>query len=192
MSFITSLVKTPLIYYASSLIIEATFEKVPLLVCTTASIVAFISYLVSLCKYFYISPFVVAFSLATKRTNKIIDFLVSGISIFFKPILIVLFIYLALFVHTLVNEIFVFMSIEQFSNVKFDFYSPSNFFTNIVVSGITGMLKIFGILASSYIMWKLIVSGASWALSLVGIDGKQDDVIAQGIEANLARRAFVA
>ncbi|MCH5336006.1 MAG: hypothetical protein J1D99_01165 [Campylobacter sp.] len=54
------------------------------------------------------------------------------------------------------------------------------------------MLKIFGISASSYIMWKLIVSGASWAMSLVGIDGKQGDVIAQGIEANLARRAFVA
>lgn len=41
-------------------------------------------------------------------------------------------------------------------------------------------------------MWKLIVSGHSWAMSLVGIDGKQSDVISQGIEANLARRAFIA
>lgn len=168
---------------------EWTFEKIPLLVCTTASIIVFVSYLVSLCKYFYISPFVVAFALATKRMNKIVDFLVSGIAIFFKPILIVLFIYLALFVHTLIDEIFIFMSVEQFSGIETSWY---NFYTNFVVGAITGLLVIFGKLASSYIMWKLIISGPSWAMSLVGIDGKQDDVIAQGIEANLAKRAFVA
>lgn len=47
-------------------------------------------------------------------------------------------------------------------------------------------------LASSYIAWKLIVTGPTWALGLIGLDGKQDDAIAQGIENNLARRAFVA
>ncbi len=176
-------------YAISILLMEWTFEKVPLLVCTTASIIVFVSYLVSLCKYFYISPFVVAFALATKRMNKIVDFLVSGIAIFFKPILIVLFIYLALFVHTLIDEIFIFMSVEQFSGIETSWY---NFYTNFVVGAITGLLVIFGELASSYIMWKLIISGPSWAMSLVGIDGKQDDVIAQGIEANLAKRAFVA
>lgn len=181
---------TSLAGYALSIaLMEWTFEKVPLLVCTTASIIVFVSYLVSLCKYFYISPFVVAFALATKRMNKIVDFLVSGIAIFFKPILIVLFIYLALFVHTLIDEIFIFMSVEQFSGIETSWY---NFYTNFVVGAITGLLVIFGKLASSYIMWKLIISGPSWAMSLVGIDGKQDDVIAQGIEANLAKRAFVA
>ncbi|WP_300912366.1 hypothetical protein, partial [Helicobacter rodentium] len=160
-------------YAISILLMEWTFEKVPLLVCTTASIIVFVSYLVSLCKYFYISPFVVAFALATKRMNKIVDFLVSGIAIFFKPILIVLFIYLALFVHTLIDEIFIFMSVEQFSGIETSWY---NFYTNFVVGAITGLLVIFGELASSYIMWKLIISGPSWAMSLVGIDGKQDDV----------------
>lgn len=176
-------------YSLTILLMEWTFEKVPLLVCTTASIIVFVSYLVSLCKYFYISPFVVAFALATKRMNKIVDFLVSGIAIFFKPILIVLFIYLALFVHTLIDEIFIFMSVEQFSGIETSWY---NFHTNFVIGAITGLLVIFGKLASSYIMWKLIISGPSWAMSLVGIDGKQDDMIAQGIEANLAKRAFVA
>ncbi len=176
-------------YAFSILLMEWTFEKVPLLVCTTASIIVFVSYLVSLCKYFYISPFVVAFAMATKRMNKIVDFLVSGIAIFFKPILIVLFIYLALFVHTLIDEIFIFMSVEQFSGIETSWY---NFHTNFVIGAITGLLVIFGKLASSYIMWKLIISGPSWAMSLVGIDGKQDDMIAQGIEANLAKRAFVA
>lgn len=51
------------------------------------------------------------------------------------------------------------------------------------MGAITGLLVIFGKLASSYLMWKLIVSGPSWALSLVGIDGKQADVITQGLES---------
>lgn len=187
--WVVGAVTTITAYAISIMLMEWTFEKIPLLVCTTASIIVFVSYLVSLCKYFYISPFVVVFALATKRMSKIVDFLVSGIAIFFKPILIVLFIYLALFVHTLIDEIFVFMSVEQFSGIETSWY---NFHTNFVVGAITGLLVIFGKLASSYIMWKLIISGPSWAMSLVGIDGKQDDVIAQGIEANLAKRAFVA
>ena len=40
---------------------------------------------------FYISPFVTAWAMATKRVDKIIDFLLAGIAIFFKPVLIVLF-----------------------------------------------------------------------------------------------------
>ncbi|WP_300919074.1 hypothetical protein, partial [Helicobacter rodentium] len=154
-SYVVSGIGTLSAYTIAIMLMEWTFEKVPLLVCTTASIIVFVSYLVSLCKYFYISPFVVAFALATKRMSKIVDFLVSGIAIFFKPILIVLFIYLALFVHTLIDEIFVFMSVEQFSGIETSWY---NFYTNFVVGAITGLLVIFGKLASSYIMWKLIIS----------------------------------
>lgn len=190
LGFLTGAVASTITGYGITIyLMEITFDKVPLLVCTTASIIAFVSYLVSLCKYFYISPFVVAFSMATKRTNKIIDFLISGIAIFFKPVLIVLFIYLSLFLYTLIDEIFIFISVEQFTGIETSWY---NFHTNFIVGAITGLLVIFGKLASSYLMWKLIVSGPSWALSLVGIDGKQADVIAQGLESNLAKRAFVA
>ena len=179
-----------LVAYTSAItILQWTFEKIPLLVCTTASLIAFVSYLVSLCKYFYISPFVVAWGMATRQMNKIVQFLVTGIAIFLKPVLIVLFIYLALFVYTLIDELFLFLSIQQFSGIE---TGALNFYTNFITGAITGLLAMFGKLASAYIMWKLIISGSGWALSLVGIDGKQDDMIASGIESNLARRAFIA
>ena len=127
--------------------------------------------------------------MATKRVDKIIDFLLAGIAIFFKPVLIVLFLGLTLFLNTFIQEFFVFVSVEQFGNIKTSFW---NFHTNFVVGAIGGLLKIFGILATSYISWKLIVTGPTWALGLIGLDGKQDDMIAQGIESNLSRRAFVA
>lgn len=176
-------------YILASWLLEMTFDMIPLLAISTATLIAFVSYLVSLCKYFYISPFVTAWAMATKRVDKIIDFLLAGIAIFFKSILIVLFLYLTLFLNTLVQEFFVFVSIEQFGNIKTSFW---NFHTNFIVGAISGLLKIFGILATSYISWKLIVSGPAWALGLIGLDGKQDDAIAQGIETNLAKRAFVA
>lgn len=144
---------------------------------------------ISLCKYFYISPFVTAWAMATKRTDKIIDFLLAGIAIFFKPILIILFIYLSLFLNTLIQEFFVFVSVQQFAGIKTGMF---DFHTNFIIGAISGLLKIFGILATSYISWKLIVSGPSWALSMIGLDSKGNDMIAQGIEANLSRRAFVA
>lgn len=186
---ILSLGKVPASYYFATILAEWTFAMIPLLAISTACLIAYISYLVSLCKYFYISPFVTAWAMATKRMDKIIDFLLAGIAIFLKPILIILFLYLALFLHSVIEEFFTFVSVEQFSSIK---TSVWNFHTNFIVGAISGLLKIFGILATSYIAWKLIVTGPAWALGLVGLDGKQDDAIAQGIESNLARRAFVA
>ena len=185
---ITNIATTTAAYALTIFMAKKTLFYIPLLVCTTASIVAFIAYLVTLIKYFYISPFVVAFALTTNKMSKIVEFLVTGISIFLKPVLIVLFIGLALFVHTLIDEIFVFISIEQFTGIK---TNADDYQISFIIGAIKGLLLIFGKLASSYIIWKLIVSGPAWALSLVGVDGKQDDMISQGIEANLAKRAFV-
>ena len=186
--FIIGAVSSTAGYATAILIIQWTFENIPLLVCTTASLIAFVSYLISLIKYFYVSPFVVAFSLATKRMDKIVEFLISGMAIFLKPTLIIIFIYLSLFVHTLINEFFIFASVEQFTGIETNWY---NFHTNFIAGSIIGLLKMFGLIASAIIMWKLIISGPSWALSLVGIDGKQDDAISQSMENTLNKRANI-
>ncbi|HED5351832.1 TPA: hypothetical protein R5A90_001109 [Campylobacter jejuni] len=46
-------------------------------------------------------------------------------------------------------------------------------------------------IASAVIMWNLIIKGSSWALSLVGIDGKQSEMISQGMENTLNKRANI-
>ena len=87
-------------------IYSSLLRYLPTIIVTIAGILAFLSYFLTLCKYYYISPFVVAFALTTKRVDKIINFLITGVTIFFKPVLIVLFIYLALFFHTVIDDIF--------------------------------------------------------------------------------------
>ena len=91
--------------------------------------------------------------------------------------------------YVLIDELFVFLSVEQFTGIE---SGLSDFHTNFITGAITGLLVIFGKISSGYLMWKLIVSGPVWTLGLLGIDGKQDDVIAGGIEAHLAKRAFIA
>ncbi|RAX56393.1 hypothetical protein CCZ01_09655 [Helicobacter monodelphidis] len=169
--------------------VSAMLEKVPVLIATVAGAIAFISYLVSLLKYYYISPFVVAYAITTKKYEKIISFLISGIAIFFKPVLIVIFIFLALFIHTLVQEFFIVFSIEQFAALKMGI---ENVWAAFSIGAIKALLKIFGCLASGYIMWKIIMSGPNWALKLLGIDGSQDEAITQSLSQKLESKTLMA
>lgn len=176
-------------FVATTYIVEAMIEYVPILVATVSASLTFIGYLVSLIKYFYISPFVVAFALTTKRVDKIVAFLVSGISIFFKPVLIVLFIYLALFLHTLVKELFITFSVEQFGAIKLSDY---DFMASFAIYGIQAMLGVFGVLASSYVMWKTIIGGPDWTFKFLGLDKDTDNIISQGLSQRLEQRSFMA
>ncbi|ELU1675759.1 hypothetical protein SBP52_001727 [Campylobacter coli] len=185
---IISIGSTLIAYPVTIYMYQELFNKIPLLVATTASLIVFSSFLITLIKYFYISPFVVAYSLATKRMSKIVEFLINGISIFLTPVLIVLFIYLSLFVHTLINEFFLYIATEQFTGIE---TSWNNISTNLTIGAIIGFLTIFAKIASAIIMWQLIVKGHSWTLSLIGIDGKQGEVMAQSMEQTLNKRANI-
>lgn len=180
LAFIISFIATPWI-------METVLEKLPVIVLSVSSMIVFISYLVALCKYFYISPFVVAYGLTMKRMDKIVEFLINGIAIFFKPILIVLFIYLALFLHTLIKEFFLFSSLMQFGIFDVVDYTTFAIFTT---SFIQALLKIFSYLASAFIMWKLVIKGADWTLDLLGLKGGQDSVVADSISQRLERNVF--
>lgn len=188
-SFIGQLTGSSLGFFIATWLVEKMLSNIPVLVATVAGSIAFVGYLVSLIKYFYISPFVVAFALTTKRVDKIVSFLVSGITIFFKPILIVLFIYLALFLHTLISELFITFSVEQFGAIKVSGY---DFFATFSISGIQAMLKVFGTLASTYVMWKTIISGPDWTFKFIGLDKDTDNIVSQSLTQRLEQRSFMA
>lgn len=169
-------------------IYKKALQYIPVLTVSIATSLAFAGYLVSLCKYFYISPFVVAFSLTTKRLDKIVNFLVTGITIFFKPVLIVLFTYLALFLHTLVKEILTFSAIGQFMEISFSAMDVSG----LIMKGvIIGLLEMMGSLAACYVVWKTIINGPDWTFKLIGLDKDADNVIAQGLSSKLETRAVM-
>ena len=170
---------------------KAVLEYLPIVVVCVASILAFLSYFVTLCKYFYISPFVVAFALTTKRVDKIVNFLVTGITIFFKPVLIVLFIYLALFLHHIIQEIFILTSLTQFSVLPDSSSASIDFFTPMATGIIKSLLMFFGSFASCYILWKTIMTGPDWTFRLLGLDNNSDNTIVKDMSSKMENKAVV-
>ena len=167
-------------------------EKLPLIITSMAGILAFITYFVSLCKYYYISPFVVAFALTTKRVDKIINFLMIGITIFFKPVLIVLFIYLALFLHGIVYELFIITSVSQFNSIMASSDENSiNFGTQLTIGVIKTLLQLFGSLGSCYIVWKTIMTGPDWVFKMLGLETSATSEATQQLAGKLEQKAVV-
>lgn len=183
-----SIAGTGLGFATTTWLFSAMLQYVPILIATVAGAIAFISYLVALLKYFYVSPFVIAFSLTTRRLDKIVEFLINGFVVFFQPILIVVFIFLALFVYVVVQEFFIVFSVEQFGALEI---GSADLSAGFVIGAIKGFLKLFSSLASAYILWKLILSGPSWALKLIGIDGSHAEMIAQNLGQKLEHRSLM-
>jgi hypothetical protein len=153
-----------------------------------AGVVAFVGYVIELAKYYYISPFVVAFALTTKKTHKIVDFLVTGLTIFFKPLLLVIFIFFSLFIYTLVQDIFMHYVANQFGILGKVAGEKSSVF--LVLSLVQTMMEVLGSLAATYIMWKLILTGPTWSMKLVGVDNAQNDMISEALSQRMDRAGF--
>jgi hypothetical protein len=166
-------------------ILKTFLERIPIVVASVASMLAFIGYIAELAKYFYISPFIVAFALTTRNVSKIIDFLATGLVIFFKPTLIVIFIYFAMFMHSLIYDVFMTLTMEQFGLLK---NLNTELLLGLNVSIFQVMLEIVASLGAVYIMWKLILTGPAWTVSLLGL--KNADNIMSNLENKLESRSF--
>lgn len=178
---------TPILsYILTTSIFEFMLKYLPLVVATVAGAIALIGYVVELAKYFYISPFVVVFAMTTRNVTKIVDFFVTGFILFFKPVLIVIFVFFALFAHHLVIDLFINFATEQFGLLT---KINNEFFVAFILNIIAMLLQVLGMIASIYIMWKLIVSGPSWVMKLLGIDDKGNS-ITESITHKLDRYSF--
>jgi hypothetical protein len=170
---------------ATIVILKKFLERIPVVVASVAAMLAFIGYIVELAKYFYISPFIVAYAMTTRNVSKIMDFLSTGLIIFFKPTLIVIFIYFAMFMHSLIFDVFTTLTTEQFGVLK---NLNTNFILGLNVALFEVMLNIIASLGAVYIMWKLILTGPAWTVSLLGL--KSTDNIMSNLENKLETRSF--
>lgn len=162
-------------------------QYIPLTVSIVASALAFLGYIIELAKFFYITPFVTAFSLTTGRQNKITEFLVTGITIFMKPILIVIFIYFALFIYGLFTDIFMIYSLEQLGMMR---ELQNQTILTMVMGIFSTLLKIVGAIGASYIMWKIILTAPSWVMKMIGLNDDGANNIVEQLSRNLERYSF--
>lgn len=161
--------------------IEVILRYIPLIASMFAGILAIIGWLVEVLKYFYIAPFVVVFAVTFKKTDKISEFLVTGIIIFLKPVILVLFIYIGLFFYYFINQIFVMLGEERF--YLLDSINES-FYVAIVLHITLALVRIIACMVSTYFMWKVILTGPSYVIRLLGLNNNFDFIepISQKLE----------
>ncbi|MBP1681037.1 MAG: hypothetical protein H6Q35_1376 [Proteobacteria bacterium] len=167
--------------FIATMFIGIILKYIPLIGSMLAGILAIVGWLIEVLKYFYIAPFVVVFAVTLKKTDKISEFLVTGIIIFLKPVILVLFIYLGLFLYYLINDVFVMFAEEQF--YLLDSINES-FYVAMILHITLALIKIVACIASVYFMWKVILSGASFVIRLLGLNNSFDFIepISQKLE----------
>jgi tetratricopeptide (TPR) repeat protein len=148
-------------------IVTLILQALPLLTGIVATILAIVLYIYELILYVLISPFVVMFSVTTGQSRKIIDFLITGLTIFLKPVLIVISVYLAMFFYSFVMDNVIVFSLEQFNLLQ---NSTSGFWITLSSYLMKEILFIFSIFASMFVLWKTIVSGAEYVYKMIGLD----------------------
>ena len=174
-------------YVSASYLYKIVLDYMPFTVGIVAGALAFISYVIELAKFYYISPFVTAFSVTMGKTNKIVDFLVGALAIFFKPILIVIFIYFGLFVYGIFKDIFLLYAEEQM-NMMYEL--QSQFFLTIMLHIFMALLHIIGAIGGAYMLWKIILHAPTWVLKMVGLSDSGASFASQELARNLEKYTF--
>lgn len=175
----------------ASLVLAAMFvglilKYIPLITSMIAGILAVVGWLFELTQYFFITPFVVAYAVTMRKTDKISEYLVTGIVIFFKPVLLVIFIYLGLFLYYLCIDVFVMFAEEQF--YLLDAINQS-FFVAMVLQLSLGLIKITSSFAAVYLMWKVILSAPGHVIKMIGLHNVGDFL--EPISNKLERQSLV-
>ena len=148
-------------------VLDYILDFLPLIASVVAGILAILGWMIELTKYFYVTPFVVAFAVTMRRVDKMVEFLVTGIAIFFKPTLLVMFIFLGLFLYWLSKDVLLAFGYEQFNLLN---SMNQGFIVSMLLNIVVVLLKIVSSIASTYFLWKLILTGPSYTMRLIGID----------------------
>lgn len=171
-------------------IYESILKYLPVIVTMVASMIAIVVYLVELLNFYYFQPFIVAYSVTMQRKHKIIDYLLFGISIFAKPMLIVFFISLSIFFLSLIQDFFGYLVDKQIGLL--DDFSKGNlgFINGFSLVLFSTLLSIITSIASAFLMWKLIIEGSNFVLKLLGLDSGASDSLNSSISGKLERHSF--
>ncbi len=173
-------------FFMTKIIFDQILKYLPIVISVLVGLLAFFGYFVSLLKYYYISTFVTMFALTTGKVNKITEFLVNGLTIFLKPVLIVIFIFLALFINTLAADIFKILGTDAFNLIQ-------NIQNEAWLSFCTGIMTAlyFLVIPILYIIitWKLILSGPTYVFNMIGLNQNNADDLASDLTQRVSRYA---
>jgi hypothetical protein len=163
-------------------------KYLPLIVGLVAGLIAFASYLIDLFKYVYIAPFMVLYAVTTNKRGKIIEFLINGVGLFLKPILIVISIFISLFFYYLFQEVFAEMILKQFLLLKGLDTDTFGFVNGLSLSLFATLLHIITTILVTFLMWKITIEGSKMFLTMAGLN--DTDSISNSLSQRVDKYSF--
>lgn len=147
------------------------YQYLPFIAIAIASILTISYFSVTIFVYTLISPFYAVYVFASQQKESIISFLVRGVVIIFKPVLIVISIVIAILAtelitsigYTLTNEIFTFFTKNDLAS--------SFTLSSMIIAFLHGMVDLAIAIITTLFSFYFIFKGANLILSVFGYNG---------------------
>ncbi len=159
-------------------IMEKIVNYLPVIALSMASLMVIGWYYISVFIYFLISPFIIVYALSQRQTDTIKDFLIRGVSLAFKPLLIILSVVVAVLAVDLFNDLSIMIYNNNFGLLidivkdKTSMANPLDWFFMFL----KGLLNVGASIVATLSAFYLVFNGAEMFLGMFGFRDSAVDV----------------
>lgn len=178
--------------FLAILIIKYLISYLPIIAISTASFMVIFFYYFMIEIYYLAVPFMIAFAFSTNQLEHLKTFMKVGLTLAFKPLLIVISIVMALFAKEFFETINVMLINLQFEPMyalnEASSFSIGSFFDALGLTTIKGFLLIGNSIIGVFVVFYLVFNGANMILDIFGIrEAVSENQVIGNVEGKTAR-----
>lgn len=178
--------------FLAILIIKYLISYLPIIAISTASFMVIFFYYFMIEIYYLAVPFMIAFAFSTNQLEHLKTFMKVGLTLAFKPLLIVISIVMALFAKEFFETINVMLINLQFEPMyalnEASSFSIGSFFDTLGLTTIKGFLLIGNSIIGVFVVFYLVFNGANMILDIFGIrDSISENQLVGNVESKTAK-----
>lgn len=161
-------------YFWTSSIVKFGIAMLPFITLLTASLLVIGFWAISVLIYYLVTPFLVAFALASNQTELIKKFLKTGVILAFKPLMLVVSIVIAIFATEFLGNLNNLLIDWNFDNLKFLFTKVDTDLMYLMI--LKELMHIVNSIVIAFLAFYLVFNGSDMILNLIGLKDVSVDV----------------
>lgn len=161
-------------YFWTLSIVKFGIAMLPFITLLTASLLVIGFWAISVLIYYLVTPFLVAFALASNQTELIKKFLKTGVILAFKPLMLVVSIVIAIFATEFLGNLNNLLIDWNFDNLKFLFTKVDTDLMYLMI--LKELMHIVNTIVIGFLGFYLVFNGSDMILNLIGLKDVSVDV----------------
>ncbi len=161
-------------YFWTLSIVKFGIAMLPFITLLTASLLVIGFWAISVLIYYLVTPYLVAFALASNQTELIKKFLKTGVILAFKPLMLVVSIVIAIFATEFLGNLNNLLIDWNFDNLKFLFTKVDTDLMYLMI--LKEFLHIVNSIVIAFLAFYLVFNGGDMILNLIGLKDVSVDV----------------